>query len=302
MTDAWAEIPLVPACIAANSNMPPLPAADAGPAVVKADTRSWGGITARVVEMQGGGRHRCDLRARTPRLIAMLEESGGHAETRLDPNRAEASAYHGSDHLSLFPAGVPVWECAEHIHQLRRVAVDFDVSILASDTGAISTRLMFRDKRIWALASLLADECAAPHALPPAYGESLGVALFHRVVQQPVWQLSSKRGGLTPRQLRQVTERLEQCAADDFHLQDIAATIGLSLSHFCHAFKASTGMPPYRWHLNTRVRRAQKLLADTTDSLADVALASGFADQSHFSRAFRRVTGSSPGQWRRMNT
>ncbi len=64
--------------------------------------------------------------------------------------------------------------------------------------------------------------------------------------------------------------------------------VGLSLSHFCHAFKASTGMPPYRWHLNTRVRRAQKLLVETSDPLAEIALASGFADQSHFSRAFRR--------------
>jgi len=35
-------------------------------------------------------------------------------------------------------------------------------------------------------------------------------------------------------------------------------------------------------------------------SLADIALATGFADQSHFTRAFRRVTGMSPGAFRQL--
>ena len=53
-------------------------------------------------------------------------------------------------------------------------------------------------------------------------------------------------------------------------------------------------MPPPAWR-----RTAQRALLETNDSLAEVALASGFADQSHFTRAFRTITGASPGAWRK---
>jgi AraC-like DNA-binding protein len=33
--------------------------------------------------------------------------------------------------------------------------------------------------------------------------------------------------------------------------------------------------------------------------LSEIALSSGFADQSHFTRVFSRLVGVSPGQWRR---
>jgi AraC family transcriptional regulator len=40
------------------------------------------------------------------------------------------------------------------------------------------------------------------------------------------------------------------------------------------------------------------MLQDENCSLTDIALATGFADQSHFTRAFRRVLGVTPGNWR----
>ena len=51
-----------------------------------------------------------------------------------------------------------------------------------------------------------------------------------------------------------------------------------------------------RW---LRVARAARRLAETEAPLAEVALAAGFADQSHFSNVFRRETGLSPSQFRR---
>ncbi|MEJ0041799.1 MAG: hypothetical protein WDM81_06120 [Rhizomicrobium sp.] len=304
MTDAWADVLLVPASIPANSNLPQ-PAADAGLAVVKADTRSWGGVTVRVVEMRGAGRHLCDLRARTPRLVAMLEESGGHAETRLDPKQASPSAYQGCDHLSLFPAGVPVWECAERIRHIRRVTVDFDMSVLANDSvsGAISgPRLMFCDRRIWTLASLLADECASPQALPPAYGESLGVALFHRVVQRPVSQLSAKRGGLTPRQLRQVTDRLEPERGGRFpiagHRRD-GRPVAVALLSRVQGLDRDAALSLASQH--ARAARPKAAGRDIRSAGGDRARERLRRPEPFLAR-LSPVTGSSPGQWRRMHS
>jgi AraC family transcriptional regulator len=49
-----------------------------------------------------------------------------------------------------------------------------------------------------------------------------------------------------------------------------------------------------------RVERAKLMMTFTREGLTDIALACGFADQSHFNRYFRRIVGMSPGIWRRM--
>jgi transcriptional regulator GlxA family with amidase domain len=48
-----------------------------------------------------------------------------------------------------------------------------------------------------------------------------------------------------------------------------------------------------------RVARAKSLLRRSDGSLADIAVACGFANQSHFTRVFSREVGLSPTQWRR---
>ena len=83
-------------------------------------------------------------------------------------------------------------------------------------------------------------------------------------------------------------------------LSQLAEKCGLSTRHFARAFRQSTGVPPHRWLLSRRVDRAKDLLRDPALSLAEVALACGFADQSHFTRMFTTLVGLSPGLWRRM--
>jgi AraC family transcriptional regulator len=46
------------------------------------------------------------------------------------------------------------------------------------------------------------------------------------------------------------------------------------------------------------VECAKVLLRESMLGVLDVALAVGFADQSHFSKVFRRATGMAPGAWR----
>jgi AraC-like DNA-binding protein len=73
----------------------------------------------------------------------------------------------------------------------------------------------------------------------------------------------------------------------------------LSVSHFSRAFAVSIGLPPHRWLLNRRVERAKSMLSNAAPTLSEVAIACGFADQSHFTRTFTREVGISPGAWRR---
>jgi AraC family transcriptional regulator len=57
---------------------------------------------------------------------------------------------------------------------------------------------------------------------------------------------------------------------------------------------------PYRWLIGRRVERAKTLLG-VTSPLADIALACGFADQSHMTRMFKRATGMAPRTWQLAN-
>ena len=106
-------------------------------------------------------------------------------------------------------------------------------------------------------------------------------------------------GGLTPLQERRAKEYISANLAGDVSLADIARECGLSASQFSKAFRNSVGMPPHRWLVQQRVSLAKSLLRQRTMTLAEIALACGFADQSHFTQTFSAWTGLSPGVWRR---
>jgi transcriptional regulator GlxA family with amidase domain len=79
----------------------------------------------------------------------------------------------------------------------------------------------------------------------------------------------------------------------------LAKECRLSVSHFSRAFHRTMGAAPHNWLLTYRIEVAKEKLRDGRLSLPDVALACGFADQSHLTRVFTRIVGASPGAWRR---
>jgi AraC-like DNA-binding protein len=78
-------------------------------------------------------------------------------------------------------------------------------------------------------------------------------------------------------------------------LAELAGLRGPRTSRFAHAFKRSTGVAPYQWLQRRRIARATDLLTRCGTSLSDIALACGFADQSHLTRSFARHAGAPPG-------
>jgi AraC family transcriptional regulator len=106
-------------------------------------------------------------------------------------------------------------------------------------------------------------------------------------------------GALSPSQLRRATGFLASISGSPSSVAEIARKVGLSPAQFSRAFKNSTGFPPYRWQSNLRIAKAQELLRYGNLPLAEIALATGFAEQSHFTRIFKKVTGVSPGAWQR---
>jgi AraC-like DNA-binding protein len=106
-------------------------------------------------------------------------------------------------------------------------------------------------------------------------------------------------GSLAPWQERRARDYIAEHLDRDIDLRVLAAICGLSPTHFAKAFKGAVGLPPHRWLLKQRVERACELLLSTSEPLEAIALACGFADQSHMTRVFTKAIGSPPGAWRR---
>ncbi|CAB3682924.1 HTH-type transcriptional activator RhaR [Achromobacter piechaudii] len=88
---------------------------------------------------------------------------------------------------------------------------------------------------------------------------------------------------------------------EDLSIADIADACNLSRSYFIKAFRQTVGTTPHRWLLEQRVQKAQELLRVPGQSITDIALLCGFADQAHLTRVFTSVVGVSPGAWRKVN-
>jgi AraC family transcriptional regulator len=106
-------------------------------------------------------------------------------------------------------------------------------------------------------------------------------------------------GGLSPKVLARAIERLRSDSDADVSLDALASDAGLSRSHFCRAFKESTGLSPHAWLRQHRLEQAMKMLRDADTSIAMVAAELGYASQTAFAAAFRRLSGETPSDWRR---
>jgi AraC family transcriptional regulator len=106
------------------------------------------------------------------------------------------------------------------------------------------------------------------------------------------------RGGLRPRVVRRVREHIDSNIDQRISVEALAKVANLSVCYFVRAFKQSVGVTPHDYLIRRRVERTMELLSGTDMSLSEIAIAAGFADQSHCARRFRQHIGMSPRDYR----
>jgi AraC-like DNA-binding protein len=94
--------------------------------------------------------------------------------------------------------------------------------------------------------------------------------------------------------LLRVRDLLHDCLADDLSADDLARAVGLSRFQLYRQFRERYGLAPSAYLRQVRLREARRRLAAGA-AIAEVAFATGFADQSHLTRWFRRSYGITPG-------
>lgn len=96
------------------------------------------------------------------------------------------------------------------------------------------------------------------------------------------------------------TELLERLVSDpDASILDVATAVNLSPTQFTRRFGTTHGVPPIRYLTELCMSRAQRLLLDTDDTIAEIAEKCGYRCPFYFSRVFRRFTGQPPVDYRR---
>jgi AraC family transcriptional regulator len=113
----------------------------------------------------------------------------------------------------------------------------------------------------------------------------------------------ASRGGKpksAPHWLRQVVELVRDEFARPLTLTELAQTAGVHPSHLAQVFRQHQHCTLGEFIRQVRVEQAIQLLIDSDISLAEIALATGFSDQSHFSRIFKRVTSLTPARFRQI--
>lgn len=92
---------------------------------------------------------------------------------------------------------------------------------------------------------------------------------------------------------------LEERFRDHVQLSDLADHCDLSSTHIHRLFQRLLRMSPAEYLLALRLQEARRLLVTTNEPLSEIALSTGFFDQSHFTKRFRKMTGMTPTQFRK---
>jgi AraC-like DNA-binding protein len=104
------------------------------------------------------------------------------------------------------------------------------------------------------------------------------------------------KSGKEHRAVSQIKTYLQENYFQNVTLGQLATLTGLNRSYLIRVFRDEVGMPPYAYLTQVRVEKAKRLLAEGQPS-SQVALAVGFADQSHLTRFFKRIVGVTPGRY-----
>jgi AraC family transcriptional regulator len=228
---------------------------------------------------------------------------------RRNGRRYSGTFVHGD--IDITPARVPVrWEIHDRNDNglilslpqtlLRNVA---DQSELDPARMEIRDRFQIRDPELETLSWAMRRELELGSPSGRLYLEGLTLAVASRLVTQH--SSITKRGadrheGLNGRRLKRVLSFIEDQLAEDLSLEKIAAVAGVSASHLQTLFQVSMGTPVHQYVIRRRLERAKTLLMRDGMSMAEVALAAGFAHQSHMARHMRRVLGLPPQAMKRL--
>lgn len=230
----------------------------------------------------------------------VLRESGGET--------TQGEYFAGQ--VSIHPAGMPIrWEWKSRVELLMLTLAPAYLDAVARRTfgqDAAPVELWHEEGRhdplVNNVAAALLRELLAVDAGTPTFVDGLARVLSVHLIRRYAQGAPTAREAVRAhRGVSAAVRFIRQNFAQPLTLADIAAAASLSPFHLTRLFKKTLGMSPHQYLLEVRVHGANALLSTGADgpTLAQVATAVGFSDQSHLTRQFKRILGITPKQARR---
>jgi len=98
--------------------------------------------------------------------------------------------------------------------------------------------------------------------------------------------------------LKKLFDHINARAAEKLSVSAAARLAGMSAAQFMKTFKQVAGMTLVAYLNHVRLANAARLLRETDRTIAEIADATGFADQSYFDKRFKRAFGRTPKEFR----
>jgi transcriptional regulator GlxA family with amidase domain len=119
-----------------------------------------------------------------------------------------------------------------------------------------------------------------------------------RYTQLPYTIFSTQKMHQDHRILR-IQQFMENHVARQITVDDLAKRLGMSTRNFDRRFRAAVGEAPTAYLQKLRIEKAKRLLETTGNSVAEIMLKVGYADERSFRRLFSSLTELSPKAYRR---
>ncbi|MDB5516607.1 MAG: hypothetical protein JWQ17_3365 [Tardiphaga sp.] len=233
----------------------------------------------------------------TPRqhLIWFQVSSQARIECRIAGRALRHQPEAGS--LAICPAGADSAADVETSIDTLVVAVDpGQLALAAAEDCALEAqmeqRLSGRDPTLLDLARTMALESGDDYPNGPLFWNEIAHGFIGHLVAHYTSEGKSRVRGMLG---RAVFDRLRDYVLahldEPIEVEALAGIAGRSPFHFTRVFTRSVGTTPHRYVVHLRLRRAIELVREGRSSLAEIAVRTGFADQSHLSRWAKRVHG-----------
>jgi AraC family transcriptional regulator len=113
------------------------------------------------------------------------------------------------------------------------------------------------------------------------------------------FKMPSAQGHFRPAHARLIEDYIQQNISRNITLDELAAICNCTPIQFARKFHAHYGIRPHAFVQKQKVEQACRHLRRDNLALKEIALLSGFADQSHLNRVFRRYRNCTPAEYRK---